>query len=62
MVLVDGLAALLLGVAEQDAEVASSELSPESTTSDTVSTGDTDETEDTEDDEDDAWPIELLVG
>jgi hypothetical protein len=51
-----------LGVAEQDAEAGSSELSPESTTSDTLSTEGTEETEETEDDEDDAWPIELLVG
>ena len=58
---------LLLGVAQQDAEQASSP-SPESdtsTTSDTErTTSDTEETEETEldDDEDDAWPLELLIG
>ena len=51
---------LLLGVAEQDAEVGLSPESDTSTTSDTASTeGDTDET-DLE--EDDLWPVEMLVG
>ena len=58
---------LLLGVAQQDAEQASSP-SPDSDTSTTSeterTTSDTEETEETEldDDEDDAWPLELLIG
>ena len=51
---------LLLGVAEQDAELGSSP-SPESETSTTTETQSTEGTE-TDDEDDDAWPIEMLIG
>ena len=51
---------LLLGVAQEDPQDASS--SPDSTTSTTSGTETTEGTEETDDEDEDAWPIEMMVG